>query len=51
MDAKELIYKCHAVHLKEEEEDIVTFMGRKKIHGRENGCPLPCWKGAAYKKH
>lgn len=30
MDAEEL-----AVHLKEEEEDIVTFMGRIKIHGEK----------------
>lgn len=35
MDAEELIRKCEAVHLKEEEEDIVTFMGRIKIHGEK----------------
>lgn len=33
MDAEELIKKCQAVALKEEDEDIVTFMGRMKIKG------------------
>lgn len=33
MDTEELIRKCQAVALKEEEEDIVTFMGRIKIKG------------------
>ena len=35
MDAEELIRKCQAVTLKEEEEDIETFMGRMKIKGEK----------------
>lgn len=35
MDTVELIRKCQAVVLKEEEEDIVNFMGRMKIKGEE----------------
>lgn len=35
MDVDKLIRKCQAVHLKEEEEDVVTFMGRIKILGEK----------------
>lgn len=33
MDTEELIRKCQAVSIKEEEEDIVTIMGIMKIKG------------------
>ncbi|KAH9703270.1 zinc knuckle protein [Citrus sinensis] len=35
MDAEELLRKCQASVSKEEEADIVTFMGRMKIKGEE----------------
>lgn len=35
MDTAELIRKCQTVVLKEEEEDIVNFMGRMKIKREE----------------
>lgn len=35
MDAEELIRKCQAIALKEEDGDIVTFMGRIKKKKRE----------------
>lgn len=35
MDTEELIRKCPAVALKEEEEDLVTVMGRMKIKGEK----------------
>lgn len=35
MDTEELILKCQAVAIKEEEEDIVTIMGRMKIKGEK----------------
>ncbi|KAH9781767.1 CCHC-type domain-containing protein [Citrus sinensis] len=35
MDAEELLRKCQASVSKEEETDIVTFMGRMKIKGEE----------------
>lgn len=35
MDTEELIRKFQVVALKEEEEDIVTFMGRMKIKGHK----------------
>lgn len=47
MDAEELIDKCLAIDLKEEEEDIVTFMGRMKING-ENCGTLPGGKGVTH---
>lgn len=31
MDVEKLIRKCQEIALKEEEDDIVTFMGRMKI--------------------
>lgn len=39
MDVEELLRKCQAIALKEEDDDIVTFMGRMKIK-RENCCKL-----------
>lgn len=33
MDIEELIRKCQAIILKEEEADIVTFIGRRKEKG------------------
>lgn len=33
MDTKKLLQKFQAILLKEEEENIVTFMGKMKIHG------------------
>lgn len=35
MDTEELIHKCQAVAIKEEEEDIVIIMGRMKIKGEK----------------
>ncbi|KAH9697633.1 zinc knuckle protein [Citrus sinensis] len=35
MDTEELLRKCQAIVSKEEETDIVTFMGRMKIKGEE----------------
>lgn len=31
MDVEELLRKCQAIALKEEDDDIVTFVGRMKI--------------------
>ena len=35
MNTEELIRKCQAIALKEEEEDVVTFMGRMKTKGEK----------------